>query len=263
MSHADTVIPPSHKIRPFTSYGLITNDINGLGEVRNLVGGTGAARWKQVINGMHLPGGWGPVEYVELPPGSSCGEHLHAAREEIYYILAGSARIRVNGQALTVAAGDLITCPLGTVHGIGVPTDASGPMRFFVIEMSPGQAPPCPPVRIRVGERMRGCLGYRGYPGDDLRVASIDLARHFSGPWRMFAAIEVPPEETLGPYRRPAGTAEVLFVAGGDAHIAAGPDSVKGGLGLCVGSGPGSTLTIRNPSGERPLLLISTEVTVQ
>ena len=53
---------------------------------------------KQVINGMHLPGGgWGCVEVVDLEPGSSCGEHLHAAREEIYVITAGHAVMRVNG----------------------------------------------------------------------------------------------------------------------------------------------------------------------
>ena len=60
------------RVPPPAAYGVITSDTAGMGTVRNLVGGEGTASWKQVINGMHLPGGgWGCVEVVDLAPGSS------------------------------------------------------------------------------------------------------------------------------------------------------------------------------------------------
>lgn len=56
-----------------TALGSIVNDIAGMGATHDLIGGTGSYRWKQLINGMHLAGRWNRVEYVVLPPGSSCG----------------------------------------------------------------------------------------------------------------------------------------------------------------------------------------------
>lgn len=255
-----TTIAPAHDIPPARSYGIITNDTSGLGEIRNLVGGTGTARWKQLINGMHLAGAWGPVEYVELPPGASCGQHLHAEREEIYYIVEGSAVMQVNSQPVEVTAGDLVTCPLGTVHGIGVPGDAAGPMHFFVVEVFPHSGPPRPAVRISTRAELQPSLGYRGYGGDDLRVRRIDLTRYFTGPWRAFTEIEVPPDAAIGPYQPEASTAEVLFVTEGTAEITADSQVLKGGRGLCVGGSLGSAITVRNPSDSRVLRLISTQV---
>lgn len=255
-----TTIASAHNVPPASSYGVITNDTAGLGEIRNLVGGTGTARWKQLINGMHLPGAWGPVEFVELPPGASCGEHLHAEREEIYYIVDGSAIMHVNSQPVEVTAGHLITCPLGTVHGIGVPDDADQPMRFFVVEVFPHQGPPRAAVRISVRDQLQPSLGYRGYAGDDLRVARVDLTRHFTGPWRAFTEVEVPPDAAIGPYQPTAGTAEVLFVTEGEAEITADSQVLKGGPGLCVGGSLASPLAVRNSSDSRVLRLISTQV---
>jgi mannose-6-phosphate isomerase-like protein (cupin superfamily) len=255
-----TTISPARDIPPADSYGVITNDTGGLGEIRNLVGGTGTARWKQLINGMHLAGAWGPVEYVELPPGASCGDHLHAEREEIYYIVDGSAVMHVNGQDVEVAAGDLITCPLGTVHGIGVPGEADQPMHFFVVELFPHQGPPRAAVRIGVRDQLQPAPGYRGYTGDDVRVARVDLTRYFTGPWRSFTEIEVPADTAVSPYQAEPGTVEVLFVTEGEAELTAGSQVLKGGHGLCLGSSLGSSLTVRNPSSSRVLRLISTQV---
>lgn len=245
-------------IPPVTEYGVIFNDASGLGEVDHLVGGTGSCRWKTIINGMHLPGAWNVVEYVVIPPGASCGEHQHTATEEIYYILAGSAEMHINGAPVQVRAGDLITCPIGTTHGIANHGDAD--MHFFVVEVFPGNGPSPEAERIPVHDRLRYAVGYRGYYGDDLRVGQVDLARHFTGPWRAFSEIEIPPEEAIGPYRASGGTAEVLFVAAGEADVTVGSQVRKGGPGLCVGAPLGSALTVRNRSDCQPLRLISTEV---
>lgn len=259
---AATAIGPGPQIPPAARYGTITTDISGLGEVRRLVGGDGTARWKQLINGMHLPGGWGCVEYVELPPGSSCGRHLHATREEIYYILSGSAQMIINGEQTPVTAGDMVTCPLGTIHGIGVSADAGETMCFLVVEVLPGAGPPPgPPVLVAMPPRLEDCQGYRGGGhGRDTRAAVVDLTRHLAGPWRRFTLIEIPPDGVLGPYRLPSGVAEVLFIVGGSGEITAGEVAVKGGAGLCAGTSLDTEVTVRNLSAGLPLMLISTEL---
>jgi mannose-6-phosphate isomerase-like protein (cupin superfamily) len=259
---AATAVGAAPQIPPAARYGTITTDISGLGEVRHLVGGDGTARWKQLINGMHQPGGWGCVEYVELQPGSSCGRHLHATREEIYYILSGSAQMVINGAAVPVAAGDMITCPLGTIHGIGVSAGAGETMRFFVVEVLPGTGPPPgPPVLVAMPSQLRDCQGYRGGGHDqDTRAAVVDLTRYLTGPWRRITLIEVPPDGVLGPYRLPAGVAEVLFIADGSAEISAGEITVKGGAGLCAGTSLGTEATVRNLDAGQALMVISTEL---
>jgi mannose-6-phosphate isomerase-like protein (cupin superfamily) len=251
------------RVPPPAAYGVITSDTAGMGTVRNLVGGQGEASWKQVINGMHLPGGgWGCVEVVDLSPGSSCGEHLHATREEIYVITAGQAIMRVNGDEIAVSEGDLITCPLGTVHGIGVPAGADQVTRLLVIEAAPGTSrPPASAVRISLPATLGPCQGYRGGgEGQETRVAVADLTRHLSGNWQRCSLIEIPPGENLGPYRLPVAVAEVLFVATGSAQITAAGVESAGGEGLTVGTSLGAEILVRNLSPDRPLTVLSTEV---
>jgi mannose-6-phosphate isomerase-like protein (cupin superfamily) len=246
------------RIPPITDYGVIFNDASGLGEIDHLVGGTGACLWKTIINGMHLPGAWNVVEYVVIPPGASCGEHQHTETEEIYYILSGAAQMYIDGSPVQVRAGDLITCPIGTTHGIANHGDAD--VRFFVVEVFPGHGSPRTVERIAMHERLRYVAGYRRCEADDLRIAQINLTRYFTGPWRAFSEMEIPAEEAVGPYQPAPGLAEVLFVVDGEAEVTAGSAVRKGGHGLCVGAALGSTLTIRNTSDREPLRLISTEV---
>jgi quercetin dioxygenase-like cupin family protein len=251
------------RVPPPAAYGVITSDTEGMGTVRNLVGGSGQASWKQVINGMHLPGGgWGCVEVVDLEPGSSCGEHLHDKREEIYVITAGQAVMRVNGDEVAVSEGDLITCPLGTVHGIGVPAGADQGMSMLVVEVAPGTSrPPVGAVRIPLLACLGPCQGYRGGgEGQEARVAVADLTRHLSGNWQRCSLIEIPAGESLGPYRLPAAVAEVLFAVAGSAEITAAGIGSRGGRGLTVGTSLGAEVLVRNLSPDRPLTVLSTEV---
>lgn len=243
-------------------YGPIVANTAEPSVLQNLAGGEGPARIKHILNGGHVGGGLAIVEFVELPPGSSCGIHLHAEREEIYYICAGAAEMTVNGGKLTVTAGDLVTCPLGTVHGIGVPADAGEPMSFFVAEMKPGSAPPRAAVsRVAMPAELGSCAGWRGGGHlQDTQVATIDLTGYLTGNWRQFSLIEVPPGDTLGPARLQPGITEVLFVAGGCAEITVAGTTAQGGPGLTVATGLGAEVALRNTSPRSTLTVISTEV---
>ena len=67
-------------------------------------------------------------------------------------------------------------------------------MAFLVVEMHPRAAGmPHERQRIRMGERVIDVLGWWGYEGDDLDVATVELSRHLTGPWSTFAQFEIPP----------------------------------------------------------------------
>src|ERR1043165_9653531 len=53
---------------------------------------------------------------ARLPVGGSTQEHYHGKTEEIYLILAGEGRMRIEGEMAEVKAGDAIAIPPGKKH---------------------------------------------------------------------------------------------------------------------------------------------------
>lgn len=53
-----------------------------------------------------------------VPPGGATAEHIHPEAEEIYFVLAGQAEMRVAEKTANVRAGDAIVLPPGTRHQI-------------------------------------------------------------------------------------------------------------------------------------------------
>jgi mannose-6-phosphate isomerase-like protein (cupin superfamily) len=53
---------------------------------------------------------------ARLPVGASTQEHFHPRAEEIYYITHGAGKIRIEGEAREVRAGDAIAIPTGQKH---------------------------------------------------------------------------------------------------------------------------------------------------
>lgn len=55
---------------------------------------------------------------ARVPVGGSTLEHYHAATEEIYYITAGTGRMRIEGEICDVKEGDAIAISPGKKHKI-------------------------------------------------------------------------------------------------------------------------------------------------
>jgi len=55
---------------------------------------------------------------ARVAPGRSTNEHFHRQSEEIYYILEGKGRMRIEGVEKEVASGDGIAIPSGKRHRI-------------------------------------------------------------------------------------------------------------------------------------------------
>ena len=53
---------------------------------------------------------------ARLPAGTSTQEHYHARTEEIYFITAGTGRLRIENETRDVQAGDAIAIPPGKKH---------------------------------------------------------------------------------------------------------------------------------------------------
>ena len=53
---------------------------------------------------------------ARLPAGASTQEHYHAQTEEIYFITAGTGRMRIEDEAQEVKVGDAIAIPPGKKH---------------------------------------------------------------------------------------------------------------------------------------------------
>jgi len=71
------------------------------------------------------------VAHTELPPGASFGFHQHQdEREEIYVILSGSGRVRINEEERAVSEGDVILTCIGDCHSLM--NDGEVAMKVFV-----------------------------------------------------------------------------------------------------------------------------------
>lgn len=56
--------------------------------------------------------------YMVLPPGTSVGYHQHGQNEEVYVILEGAGRMKVNGEDRDVMPGDVLLNKAGWSHGL-------------------------------------------------------------------------------------------------------------------------------------------------
>src|SRR3954467_4894447 len=66
---------------------------------------------------------------AELLPGAATTRHFHRASEELYYLVAGTGSMEVDGETREVGAGDAILIPAGAWHQIRCL--GPGPLRFL------------------------------------------------------------------------------------------------------------------------------------
>jgi mannose-6-phosphate isomerase-like protein (cupin superfamily) len=72
---------------------------------------------------------------ARVPPGASTTPHYHPRTEEIYYILSGQGRIRIEGEVRDVGPGDAIAIPPGSIHTI---TNSGTEVLKFLCCCAPG-----------------------------------------------------------------------------------------------------------------------------
>jgi quercetin dioxygenase-like cupin family protein len=90
-----------------------------------------------------------------------------------------------------------------------------------------------------------------------VRVASVELAKHFTGPWGPFELAVLEPGAALGP-RNTSEAEQFLYVARGHARLEFGGWQETGCAGLHVVVPPGVAWTVVNDSSRDPAELVIT-----
>ncbi len=82
------------------------------------------------------------VQTWELPPGGFEGMHAHTENdiplEEIYIVIEGAGRMRIDDETFDVATGDSVLARVGTSHDLRNTGD--GPLKILVVWGKPGTA---------------------------------------------------------------------------------------------------------------------------
>ncbi len=246
--------------------GLSVADTGSPIHTYDQLGGTGIVFNKALAIPVHLGHPWNSIEYVLIPPAtdgqeSSVGEHLQGT-DEIYYIHRGTGILTTNGTACSVAPGYLAIAPRGTRHSI-CNASSHEELAFLVVELVPSQDERIyRPTEITLLPSLlddsdafhAASVGTRNIR---LRVAAVDLSRHFSAPWGRLALVEIPPGGRVRPYCEEAHD-ENLFVLAGNATLTVAEErfySWEHGLNVLIPRG--IPRSIANRSSVEPLLFLS------
>ena len=70
---------------------------------------------------------------VVLPGKRSCPYHLHHAQEELFIVVEGSGTLRVAGELLPLAAGDVVFIPAGPEYPHQIINTSDAPLKYLSI----------------------------------------------------------------------------------------------------------------------------------
>lgn len=233
--------------------GPVVGNTDGPTTYYDLMGGMGTVRLKRLLSGPQMASSLEIAERVEFLKGASCGLHQHHQTEEIYYLLDGDGEMEMDGERLEVHSGDLVITPLGSTHSIGGFGNTN--VAILVMEVLPGpKGPRGAPARIAMPELL---ADRATSPTAGVRVASVDLAKHFTGAWGPFELAALEPGATLGP-RIARDAEQFLYVARGHARLEFGGWQETGCAGLHLVVPPGMAWTVVNDSSRDPAQVVIT-----
>ena len=81
--------------------------------------GVGEIFFRTIAGPEQLDGPCNFIDYAEVPPGCSIGQHQHPlSEEEFYLIIDGDGEMQRDGESFPVRKGDLIRNNPGGTHGL-------------------------------------------------------------------------------------------------------------------------------------------------
>lgn len=102
-------------------------------------GGEGPVALYEIWGGSEFASNVDFVDRVVVPPGSTIGTHRHGENEEMYVVLSGRATMTIEGEPVTVGAGDMILNPAFGEHGLVNDSDADIDILVIQVGMGPGE----------------------------------------------------------------------------------------------------------------------------
>ena len=85
--------------------------------------GSGEIVFRRLLSRRHFTAPIDFVDYTVIPPGSEIGAHRHIGNEEMYFVVAGTPLVRVNGQQMRLGPGSLSVVRDGEWHALTNDTD--------------------------------------------------------------------------------------------------------------------------------------------
>jgi mannose-6-phosphate isomerase-like protein (cupin superfamily) len=111
---------------------IVRNFLEAPGEVQAVHEGQGRAHNARVFDRPDFDTPLKFINYLEMEPGSSIGNHRHGENEEVYVVLSGSGVMITNGERRPVKTGDIILNKPGWEHGLE--NTAQETLKLFVFE---------------------------------------------------------------------------------------------------------------------------------
>jgi uncharacterized cupin superfamily protein len=97
-------------------------------------GGVGTVRYRRALDSDVFETNWAYVDHLSIPPGASEGLHYHNGVEEIYYVMDGDGKVRVNDETEPIHKGDGVPILFSEAHSFT--NNGSSDLELMIIGIS-------------------------------------------------------------------------------------------------------------------------------
>jgi uncharacterized cupin superfamily protein len=92
----------------------LTKDL--LRPVAGMNGGRDTVFYRRALGPGAFASNWAFVDHLLIPAQSSVGRHYHQGVDEVYFVIKGKGRVRVNDEFADIAYGDAVPVRTGEIH---------------------------------------------------------------------------------------------------------------------------------------------------
>lgn len=106
----------------------LTKDL--LRPVAGMNGGEDTVFYRRTLGPGAFESNWAFLDHLLIPVGSSVGRHFHSGVDEVYFVIKGKGRVRVNDEFADIAYGDAVPVRAGEIHSLE--SSATEPLEMVV-----------------------------------------------------------------------------------------------------------------------------------
>ncbi len=121
----------------FINTGKLTRE--SLRPVINMNGGADTVFYRRALGPGAFASNWAFVDHLLIPVGATVGRHYHQGVDEVYFVIKGKGKVRVNDEVADVAYGDAIPVKAGEIHTLESSSDEPLELIVYGIALEKGQ----------------------------------------------------------------------------------------------------------------------------
>lgn len=81
-------------------------------------GGKDTVFYRRALGPGAFASNWAFVDHLLIPAGATVGRHFHAGVDEVYFVIKGKGKVRVNDEWADIAYGDAVPVKAGEIHSL-------------------------------------------------------------------------------------------------------------------------------------------------